>query len=52
MPEREEELEEAIRNILDVVYGWTRPMTDGERFRAIQKIGYEALGIIEENSDA
>lgn len=46
--DRVEELEEAIRNILDVVAGWTRPMTDGEKFRAIKKIGYGALGIAED----
>ena len=46
--QRVEELEEAIRNVLDVVAGWTRPMTDGEKFRAIKKIGYDALGIVEE----
>ena len=46
--DRIEELEEAIRNILDVVTGWTRSMTDGEKFRAIKKIGYDALGIVED----
>lgn len=50
--ERVEELEEAIRNVLDVVMGWTRSMTDGEKFRAIQKIGYDALGIVEDGEQS
>jgi hypothetical protein len=43
--ERIEELEEAIRNMLDVVVGWTRPMTDGEKFRAIRAIGEKVLDV-------
>lgn len=42
---RVEELEEAIRNMLDVVVGWTRPMTDGEKFLAIKAIGEKVLDV-------
>jgi hypothetical protein len=36
---REEKLDDAIRDMLDVVHGWTRPMTDTEKLEAIRHIG-------------
>jgi len=43
--QRIEELEDAICDILDVVVGYTRSMTDGEKFRVIRSVGEKALKI-------
>lgn len=39
------ELEDAIRDMLDISTRWTRAMADAERLKLITKIGYGALKI-------
>lgn len=47
MPDRDavrcEALEDAIRDMLDVLVGWARPMSDAEKFAALKSIGEQAL---------
>ena len=39
-----EALDDAIRDMLDIAYGWSRPMTDAEKLEAIRARGEAAIG--------
>lgn len=43
LEERVEQLEDGLRDVLDVVEGWCRPMSDEERLPAIKEFASQAL---------
>lgn len=48
---RVEQLEEALRDVLDVVEGWCSPMSEEERLPAIQEFASQALSGLEKGEE-